>query len=325
MRVFALNSSRNFGSQVANFLDRPLDKHEERAFEDGECKIRPLVSVRDEDVYVIHALNQDAQESVHDKLCKLLFFIATLKDAGAQRVTAIIPYLCYARKDRRTKARDPVTIRYVASLFEAVNTDRVVTIDVHNLQAFQNSFRCKTEHLDAQHLFISYFKKYFSAHNNLLVMSPDIGGVKRAKAFRERLSMELSSDIEFAFMEKMRSKDVVSGEMVLGDVNGKSVIIIDDMICSGTTIARAAVSCKNLGAVSVYAVATHGAFSSKVSEALSETALDKILITNTVSTRVPGESLPDGKVVTLDVSPFFAEVIKRLHKGGSLVSLMDIE
>ena len=99
-----------------------------------------------------------SDESVHDKLCKLLFFIATLKDSGAQRVTAIVPYLCYARKDRRTKARDPVTMRYVASLFEAVGVDRVVTIDVHNLQAYQNAFRCKTEHIEAQNLFVSYFQ-----------------------------------------------------------------------------------------------------------------------------------------------------------------------
>ncbi len=325
MRIFALHHSRIFGEQIATFLDRSLDRHEERAFEDGEHKIRPLVSVRDEDVYVIHSLHEDEQQSVNDKLCKLLFFIATLKDAGAQRVTAIIPYLCYTRKDRRTKARDPVTIRYVASLFEAVNTDRVVTIDVHNLQAYQNAFRCKTEHLEAQKLFINYFKKHFESHDNFVVMSPDIGGVKRAKMFRALLSKELSANVEFAFMEKIRSKDIVSGETIVGDVEGKIVIILDDLISSGNTITRAATACKKLGAVSAYAVATHGAFIAKAIESFSDKAIDKILITNTVSSNVINESLLNQKLVRVDVAPFFAEVIRRLNNGGSLVSFMETE
>lgn len=324
MRLFALQASHSFGAQVATALDTSLDLHEERDFEDGEHKIRPLVSVRDEDVYVIHALYKDDQESVNDKLCKLLFFIATVKDAGAKRVTAVVPYLCYARKDRRTKARDPVTMRYVAALFEAVNVDRMVTIDVHNLQAFQNAFRCKTEHLEAQRTFAAYFQSVIKPEDKVVVMSPDIGGVKRAEQFRNRLQEVLSMEIDFAFMEKLRSKGIVSGETVVGDVENKVVIILDDLINSGTTLSRAAAACCRFGASAVYAVATHGAFIAKANEAFKEKALTKVIVTNTISTSALNNESKE-KLVILDVAPFFAEVIRRLNTGGSLVTLMERE
>ncbi|MEX1241097.1 MAG: ribose-phosphate pyrophosphokinase [Cyclobacteriaceae bacterium] len=325
MRIFALDGSRILGEKIATFLDRSLDPLEERNFEDGEHKIRPLVSVRNEDVYVIHSLYADQRQSVNDKLCKLLFLIATLKDCGASRVTAIVPYLCYARKDRRTKARDPVSMRYVASLFEAVNVDRVVTIDVHNLQAFQNAFRCKTEHLEAQRLFVSYFQGKLKDPANVVVMSPDIGGVKRAEQFRNRLATGLGKEIGFAFMEKLRSKGIVSGEIVVGEIAGKVVIILDDLISSGATIARAAVACKNMGALSVYAVATHGAFIGNTIEVIKEGALTNVVITNTVHSSILDPVLMNDKLVTLDAAPMFSEVIRRLNTAGSLVSLLDLE
>ncbi|MCK4867236.1 MAG: ribose-phosphate pyrophosphokinase-like domain-containing protein, partial [Alphaproteobacteria bacterium] len=139
--LFALNASRAFGERVAERLGIALGQHEERDFEDGEHKARPLENARGRDVFVVQSLYGEAGESVNDKLLRLLFFIGALKDASAAEVTAVVPYLGYARKDRKTKSRDPVTTRYVAALFEAVETERVVTIDVHNLAAFQNAFR----------------------------------------------------------------------------------------------------------------------------------------------------------------------------------------
>lgn len=326
MRLFALDGSRDFGGKVAAFLDCSLDAHEERSFDDGEHKIRPLVSVRDEDVYVVHSLYADERQSVNDKLCKLLFFIAALRDAGAARVTAVTPYLCYARKDRRTKARDPVTMRYVASLFEAVNVDRVVTIDVHNLQAFQNAFRCRTEHLEAQKLFVSYFQNMFSDGEAVVVMSPDIGGVKRAERFRDRLSKAMSREAGFAFMEKSRSKDVVSGDdTVVGDLQGKAVIILDDLVNSGVTMARAAAACKRSGANAVYGVVTHGAFIRKTNQAFMEKALTQVVVTNTVLSAFMDDPVLKEKVVVLDAAPLFSETIRRLSTAGSLVSLMELE
>jgi ribose-phosphate pyrophosphokinase len=325
MRIFALGTQRDFAEKVAASLGVPLDPLEERSFEDGEHKIRPLVNVRNRDVYVIQSLYADGGQSVNDKLCKLLFFIATLKDAGADRVTAITPYLCYTRKDRRTKARDPVTIRYMASLFEAVNLDRIVTIDVHNLQAFQNAFRIPAEHLEAEILFVRYFHELLKDTKSIVVMSPDIGGVKRAQQFQQRLARVMSTDIDFAFMEKQRSKDVLSGEMVIGDVKGKTVIIIDDLISSGSTLARAASACERMGASQCFAVVTHGMFSGKADAVLSDTALHQIVVTNTIPPfRLEGGASRE-KLAIVDVAPLFADVINRLHSGGSIVELMDKE
>ena len=157
MTLFVLNSSRTFGEQVSLRLALEPGLHEEREFEDGEHKARPLISVRGKNAFVIQSLYADHQQSGNDKLCRLLFFIGALKDAAAARVTAVVPYLAYARKDRKTKPRDPVTTRYVAALFEAVGTDAVMTLDVHNLAAFQNAFRCRTEHLEANMLFVEHF------------------------------------------------------------------------------------------------------------------------------------------------------------------------
>ena len=151
---FGLNASHEFATQVSSHLGVSLAPHEEREFEDGEHKARPLVSVRGKDVFVIHALYGEPAISANDKLMRLLLFIGALKDAAAARVTAVVPYLAYARKDHKTKERDPVSTRYIATLFEAVGADVVMTLDVHNLAAFQNAFRCQTEHLIAAPLLI---------------------------------------------------------------------------------------------------------------------------------------------------------------------------
>src|SRR5262245_39969979 len=135
--IFALNSSRDFGEKVGAYLGLALSAHEEREFEDGEHKSRPLVNVRGKDAFVIHSPYGDNEQSPNDKLCRLLFFVGALRDASAARVTAVIPYMCYARKDRKSKPRDPITTRYVAALFEAVRLDHVLTMDVHNRAAFQ--------------------------------------------------------------------------------------------------------------------------------------------------------------------------------------------
>ena len=155
--LFALEASRDLGTRVAGALGTVLARHEERGFEDGEHKSRSLENVRGRDVYVLQSLYGDREQSVNDKLVRLLFFLGALKDASAAQVTAVTPYLCYARKDRRTKPRDPVTMRYVAQVLEAVGTDRVVTMDVHNLAAYQNAFRIPAEHLEAKRLFVEHF------------------------------------------------------------------------------------------------------------------------------------------------------------------------
>jgi ribose-phosphate pyrophosphokinase len=297
-----------------------LSPHEEREFEDGEHKARPLTSVRGKDVYVIQSLYAEPNNSVNDKFCRLLFFVGALRDASAQRITVVAPYLAYARKDQKSKSRDPVTTRYVAQLFEAVGTDRLMTLDVHNLAAFQNAFRCRTEHLVATKLMVDYFSTNLT-DKRISVVSPDIGGVKRAELFRQTLSHAMGGDVNSAFMEKQRSGGVVSGDTLVGDVSGRVTVILDDLISSGTTIARAVEACAAAGAESIYAAATHGVFTGNASENLSLNALTTVVITDTIPASGLGGKAA-GKVVVLDSAPLFAEAIRRLHFDGSIVDLL---
>lgn len=321
LAIFALDASRDFGEAVSGHLGIALAAHEEREFEDGEHKARPLVSVRGKDVFVIQSLYGDSQQTVNDKLCRFLFFLGALKDASAERVTAVIPYLCYARKDKKSKARDPVTTRYLARLFEAVGLGHAVTLDVHNVAAFQNAWRIGTDHLEAKNLFVDYFAR-LAIPEEVVVVSPDVGGIKRAEEFRQALSRVLSIQVHSAFVEKYRSEGVVTGGTIAGDVAGKTAIIIDDLISSGTTIARAAEACHKREAVTVCAAASHALFSSKAADALSHPALTKIVVTNTVSPFRLDPDLIREKRIVLDVTKLFAEAIKRIHSDGSIVELL---
>lgn len=246
LALFALNATADLGGAVARELWVSLAPHEEREFEDGEHKARPLESVEGADAYVIQSLHSGPSESAADKLVRLLFFIGALKDAGAARVTAVTPYLCYARKDRRTKPRDPVTTRYLAKLFESVGTDGIVTLDVHNPAAFENAFRCRTITATAAPLFVDYAKRL--ANGPLAVISPDTGGAKRAEVFREALEKARGEPIGKGFAEKHRSSGVVSGDLFVGDVVGATALVIDDLISTGTTLVRAARSARQAGA-----------------------------------------------------------------------------
>jgi ribose-phosphate pyrophosphokinase len=322
LAVFALLSSRSFGERVAEALGIPLANHEEREFEWGQHKARPLESVRGKDVFVVQSLHGDFEQSVNDKLIRLLFFLGALRDAAAERITAVVPFLCYSRKERKTKSRDPVTTRYVARLFEAVDVDRVVTLEVHNVAAFQNAFRCRTEHLEAHELFAEHFAQTLG-ERDLAVVSPDVGGIKRAERFREILARRLGREIPEAFVEKRRSADAVSGEALVGNVTGRTVLLIDDMICGGTTLARAAETCHKAGAREVLAAAAHGAFVPEASRMLAEAVLDRIVVLDHIPPFAIDHALVEKKVTVLEGSGLVAEAIRRMHEGGSLVELLE--
>jgi ribose-phosphate pyrophosphokinase len=322
LKLFVLSSSRAFGEQVSASLAIEPGLHEERDFEDGEHKARPLISVRGKNAFVIQSLYGDRHQSGNDKLCRLLFFIGALKDAAAARVTAVVPYLAYARKDRKTKARDPVTTRYVAALFEAVGTDVVMTLDVHNLAAFQNAFRCGTEHLEANALFIKHFTPLLKGAD-VVVVSPDAGGIKRAERFRQLLSHALGKPVGAAFAEKYRSLGVVSGDMMVGDVKGKIAIIVDDIISTGTTIGRTARACQALGSTRVFAAATHGLFMEGAEAALLDSALEGIVVTDSVPPFRLKEGPLKAKLTVLSSALLFAEAIHRLHVCGSITELLE--
>jgi len=320
--IFALNASRDFGEAVAAALGTRLGTHEEREFEDGEHKSRALVNVRNRDVFVIQSLYADAQQSVNDKLVRLLFFLGALKDASAARVNAVVPYLAYARKDAKTQTRDPVTTRYVAQLLESVGTDRIVTMDVHNLSAFQNAFRIRTDHLEATKLFVSHFAALLGEEPHVTVVSPDIGGMKRAERFRQALARALDREPGVAFLEKARAKGVMRTGRLVGDVAG-SAIIVDDLISTGGTLRNAAVACRDRGATRVYAAATHGVFVGNADRLLSGAELDQIVVTDTVPPWRLDPELVRRRLTILSAAPLFAETIRRLHDGGSLVELLE--
>lgn len=319
--LFALGTSQGIGERIARHLDMTLAEHEERDFEDGEHKTRPLVNVRNRDVYVVQSLYGDAKQSPNDKLCRLLFFIGALKDAAAARVTAVVPYLCYARKDRQTKARDPLTTRYVAQLFEAVGTARLITMEAHNPAAFQNAFRCDTEHLDALALFANHFR-HAVGDEPVAVVSPDVGGVKRAEAFRERLAELLGRPVAKAFLDKQRSSGRVTGDIFAGDVAGRVAIVMDDLISTGTSMARAAVACREHGARQVHLAATHGLFVDGSPALWREPAVQSVVITDTVASARLEPSVAANRVHVLGTARLFGEAIRRCHEGGSISALL---
>lgn len=322
LALFALGASRVLGEDIARRLGAELSPHEERGFEDGEHKIRPLVGVRDRDVYVLHSLHGDKSQTGADKLLRLLFFIGALNDAGAARVTAVVPYLCYARKDRQTKPRDPIATRYVAQLLEAVGTDRVIVVEVHNVAAFQNAFRCDTEALDAHAVFARHLAAEIGAAP-VAVVSPDLGGEKRAELFRQRLERRLGRPVAKGFMDKQRSMGQVTGEIFAGDVEGRTVIVLDDLISTGGTMARTAAACRKHGAARVWLVATHGVFASGADTVLRDAPVDKIIVTDTVPLppHINAENLKGLTVVS--VASLVAEAIRRCHSGGSITELLE--
>ena len=323
--VFAPQASGEFGRRVAAACGCDLAPMEEREFEGGEHKTRPLVSVRGEDVYVVQSLSGDAAATANDRLCRLLFFIAGLKDCGAARVTACVPFLAYGRKDRRTKERDPVTLRYVAQLFEAVGTDHLLALDAHNLAAFENAFRCPVDHLEAAPLMADHLAARVG-DVPVSIVSPDIGGAKRAQRLQELLAARLDREVGFAIIDKRRSSGVVSGgDLVVGPVEGRHAVLVDDLIAAGTTLTRAVQACRKAGARSVEAFATHGVFLPEARQLLGPDGPDRLVVTDSIlPTRLADEG-GSGRLVVLAASALYGEAIRRLTQGGSVVALREMQ
>lgn len=307
--VFAFAWDAEFAEKVAAEAETALSPLEERLFEDGEHKARPLVDVHGRDAVVITSLHGADGVSVNDKLCRLLFFIETLKANGAVHVTAAVPYLAYMRKDRQTKPYDPVSSRVVGRLFEAVGTDGLIALEVHNLAAFQNAFRLPMAHLSAIEPFVDRLAAIVDT-DPVAVVSPDLGGAKRAEAFREALESRLEREVARGIMDKQRSMGVVSGDLFAGDVADRHVIIVDDLIASGTTMARVAAACRNHGAREVSLVATHGLFAQGSNEALASESISRILVSDSIpSLRLGGSARARLQIVP--VASLFAGEIRR--------------
>ncbi len=288
--IFLLEDEGDFASGLTQALRWPLAPLELRKFEDSEHKLRPQVSVRNRDVYLVCRVTGQPGLSTNDSLMRLLFFIATVRDLGADRVTAVVPYLPFARKDRRTKPRDPLTLRYLAQLFEAVGPDRLVTVDAHNQAAVESAFRCEVIHLEARDA-LAGAALNLSGDLPLTVLSPDIGGVKRAERLAERLAVLCGQTVPLAFMEKRRSEGVVGGEAVVGELAGRCVLLVDDLIASGTTLRRAVDACQRAGAARVIAGVTHGLFAEGAAALLEHPALERLLVTDSIPPRLSSAAI----------------------------------
>jgi ribose-phosphate pyrophosphokinase len=317
--LFALPGSEATGAAIGSILGISPAPLEERRFEDGEHKIRPLESVRGADVYLLQSLHRDEKRSPDEKLVQLLMLLGAVRDASAARVTVIAPYLCYSRKDARTQARDPVSSRYVAQLLEALGCDRILTLEVHNPAAYQNAFRIPAEHIEGTRLLGDALLD-MAPVAEAVVVSPDPGGVKRAEHLRAYLSRRLGSPVTSAFMEKHRSGGVVSGERLVGDVTGKTALIIDDLVSSGTSLSRVAAACSAAGATRILAAATHALFSNEADEVLAAMPVEALLVTDTVALGLLSPQART-KVRVIPAAFLLADAIRALHTNTSLSAL----
>ncbi|WP_166828762.1 ribose-phosphate diphosphokinase [Thalassoroseus pseudoceratinae] len=342
-RLFGLDGSRVFAQHVSRFLDEPVSSHVEQHFEDTEPYIRSNVNVRGCDVYVISSLYADSNQSVGEKFAKLLFFLGSLVDASAKRITVVAPYLPFARQDRKTESRAPISIKYLAQSLEAVGASRVLTMDVHNLSAFQNAFRIPTDTLEAKNLIADFLcgvdagghsQLPVEAHapdplidnpDNLVVLAPDSGGMGRAKRFRNALERRLRTPnrIDVAYLDKERlSGSEVAGSKIVGNVKDKRVIILDDMISSGGTIAIAAGAVAKHGGEVWAACATHGLFVGKANENLSQ--IERVIVMDTIDPFRLDRDAFANRLFVIPTSMMFAQAIRRTHEeGGSISELLN--
>lgn len=311
MLLFALAASRDIGSAIAHELGVSLAPHEERDFEDGEHKARPLVDPAGADVYVVQSLHGGPQIGGDEKLLRLLMMIAALRDHGARRVTAVVPYLAYARKDRRTQPFDPVSLRVLAQLFEAVGTDALLALEAHNPAAFDNALRLRAINLDPGELFAAAAERLLR-DEPVVVASPDIGGVKRVQVWREQLEARWGRPLGQAFVDKRRSAGVVSGgTVVTGDVAGATVLLRDDLISTFGTIARAADAIVAAGARRVLAFAAHGLFVGEAAAALAASRVERLYVTDSVPPFRLTQAAARARVEVLPCAPLVAAAIRR--------------
>jgi ribose-phosphate pyrophosphokinase len=319
-RLFALEPGHGFADRVAAALGVDRDPVEERVFEDGEVKVRALAGVRAADCVVVQSLDGGAEGRVHDRLMRVLMLVGALKDAGARRVIGAFPYLAYARKDRRTKPQDPLSLRYVAQMFEAVGLDAVMALEVHDLPAFENAFRIPAIPLDTRRLFVARARELVD-DRPLVVVSPDPGGIKRAQLFAEMLETEGLASRGLAVVEKRRTGGVVSGDMVAGDVAGATPLVVDDLTSSGGTLARAAEALVRAGAAPPLVAVAHGVFDAAAAGKLAEAPIERLLVTDSID---PPRLTADDLTVLERVgcAELVAEAIRRVLAGGSIAALL---
>ena len=312
IKIFSGNSNPELAKAICAKLGLPLGSSETKTFSDGESSVSIYETVRGSDVFVI----QSTCMPVNDNLMDLLIMIDALKRASAGRITAVIPYFGYARQDRKTKPRDPISAKLVANLITRAGADRVLTMDLHASQ-IQGFFDIPVDNLLGNPVFVDYYAKKFGEKcEDMVVVSPDVGSVARARTFAQKLHMGL------AIVDKRRQKANQCEVMnVIGDVEGKDCILFDDMIDTAGSICNAAKAIVEVGgANSVYACASHGVLSGPALERLNNSVIKEVALLNTIP-----ESMGEGcdKIKYISVAPMFAEAIERIYQEISIANLFN--
>ncbi|EFC92095.1 ribose-phosphate pyrophosphokinase [Dethiosulfovibrio peptidovorans DSM 11002] len=313
--IFSGTAHKAFADKICSELDVPLCRASHFRFSDGEIGLSIEESVRGADAFVV----QPTCYPVNENLMELLIMVDALKRASAYRINLVIPYFGYARQDRKTKARDPISGKLVANLLETAGAHRVISADLHAGQ-IQGFFDIPVDHLMGVPLLASYFKKQLAEDledRKVTVVAPDVGGVVRARKF----AVLLNSDL--AIVDKRRSHEVANYcevMAVIGDVSGKVAILVDDIIDTAGTIVNAAKALKERGASKVYCCATHGILSGPAVERLASDEVDGVILTDSI--KLPDERKLD-KITQLSIAPLFAEAIRRVHVDSSVSSLFD--
>ena len=321
IKVFTGNSNPKLAQNICQELGIPLGDSEVGAFSDGENFASIYETVRGSDVFVVQSTcsfrKDDKSGSVNDALMELLIMIDALRRASAGRITAVIPYFGYARQDRKTKPRDPISAKLVANLIAEAGADRVLTMDLHANQ-IQGFFDIPVDNLFGNPIFVDYYaKKFGSVCEDMVVVSPDVGSVARARTFAQKLHMNL------AIVDKRRQKANQCEVMnVIGDVAGKECILFDDMVDTAGSLCNAAKAIVEVGgAKKVYACASHGVLSGPALERLANSSIEELALLDTIPAPAGEEELAKSRIKYLTVAPMFAEAIERTYQEISISKL----
>lgn len=308
IKVFTGNSNRELAEQIAEKIGIPLGQATVGKFSDGETLVNIGEVVRGSDIFVI----QSTCTPVNDNLMELLIMIDALKRASAGRITAVIPYFGYARQDRKARSRDPISAKVVANLLTVSGADRILTMDLHASQ-LQGFFDIPVDHLLGSPILAKVFKERFEDVSDVVVVSPDVGSVARSRKFAEMLEVPL------AIIDKRRPKANVCEIMnIIGDVKGKRVILVDDMIDTGGTIVNASIALEEMGATEVYACCTHGVLSGPALERIHNSPIRELVTLTTVPLK---KSELTTKITQISVADIFAEAIERIYGDISISTL----
>jgi ribose-phosphate pyrophosphokinase len=311
MKLLAGNSNPPLARSIADYLEMPLTEASVRRFADEEVFVEINENVRGEDVFVIQSTSYPA----NDNLMELLICIDALRRASAKRITAVLPYFGYARQDRKPGPRTPISAKLVANLITTAGANRVLSIDLHAGQ-IQGFFDIPTDNLFASPVFAADIKARFGKRS-LTVVSPDVGGVVRARSLAKRLS-----NAPLAIVDKRRERAGESEVMnIIGDVSGQTCILIDDIVDSAGTLCNAAAALKKQGAVDVFAYSTHGVLSGAAAARVGASELSELVVTDTIYSGEPDEK--GGKIRRLTIAPLLAEAIRRIADEASVSSLFD--